>query len=29
MFDVRAEVGGTTVATGQIILNEIGSRELH
>ena len=23
MFDVRAEVGGTTVATGQIILNEI------
>jgi 3-hydroxyacyl-[acyl-carrier-protein] dehydratase len=23
MFDVRAEVGGTTVATGQIVLNEV------
>ena len=23
MFDVRAEVGGTTVAIGQIVLNEI------
>jgi len=29
MFDVRAAVGGTTVAAGQIILNEIGTRESH
>ena len=29
MFDVRAAVGGTTVAAGQIILNEIGSEILH
>jgi 3-hydroxyacyl-[acyl-carrier-protein] dehydratase len=27
MFDVRAEVGDSTVATGQIVLNEIDRRE--
>ena len=29
MFDVKAEVGETTVAIGQIVLNEIGRRETH